>query len=263
MGNEGGPGPVGGAGNGSGAADSAETESPTGERPGADPPETSTCGTCWRQIPADRVRCQHCFGSGGTDEDDPAAWTYDRLVLAVVPADGGGEARATAVTAFERGRPLVGGPGVSHGEVTLRAAVETEPPDALTEGWPELSRAVPVTSSAGQSLFEAAAARCEGTEPIDPVIYCEDGATVEDGDAVETLSEVIEEADVQYWVVPGVVRRYRLPEEPDAFGDPLYCADCGAVTEHDPCDRDTDAAARPVRPRWVCRVCETRRDGPD
>jgi len=102
------------------------------------------------------------------------------------------------VTAFERGRPLVRGPDTLHGEVTLRAAVETAPPDELTAGWPEQSRAVPVTSRPGQSLFETAATRCEDAELTDPILYCEDGATVTDSDDVETLAAVIEDADEGY-----------------------------------------------------------------
>ncbi len=258
MWDEGGPGPMNGAGDGESPAEESD-ESATDERQETRPQATSTCATCWRQIPPDRVRCPHCFGSAGADEVDPEAWSYDRIVVATLPAEGAGDAKASAVTAFERGRSLVSGPDNTHGEVTLYAAVESPLPDELTEEWPELSGAVPVTSSAGQSLFETAAARCEGS--TDPVIYCEDGAPVADGDEVETLAVVIEDADVSYWVVPGIVKRYQLPDEPDAFGDPLYCADCGAVTEHDRVEEDR--ADRPEGGVLTCRVCGTQRRGPD
>ncbi|MBX0302785.1 hypothetical protein [Haloarcula salinisoli] len=264
MGNEGGPGPVGGTGNGSGEeiADTEQSAAPADVPTAADQSKTSTCATCWQEIPPDSVRCPHCVTPDGDCRDDAAQWSYDRVVLAVVPADGARSARASAVTAFSRARTLVSGPEFSHGEVTLWGEFETSPPTTLTEGWPTLPGAVPLASTAGRSLFETAATRCEATEPTDPTIYCEDGTAVADGDDVATLSAVIEDAEVSYWVVPGVVKRYAMPEEPDAFGDPLYCARCDAVTEHDVSDQRADAPDQPGR-LWACRVCGTERYGPE
>ncbi|MFC6755768.1 MULTISPECIES: hypothetical protein [Haloarcula] len=265
MGNEGGPGPVGGSGNGSDdeTADTEQSAAPTDEPTAADQSKTSTCATCWQEIPPGSVRCPHCVTPDGDCRDDAEPWSYDRVVLAVVPADGARAARASAAIAFARGRTIVSGPDVSHGEVTLRAAFETSLPSEPTEGWPPLPSAVPVRSAAGQSLFETATARCESPEPTDPTIYCEDGATVADGEDVETLAAVIDTADVQYWVVPGIVKRYSLPEEPDAFGNPLYCVDCGAVTEHDASDPQADTPDQPERRLWACRVCGAQRYSPD
>jgi len=257
MGKEGESEPVGGADNGSGTAESG-AESTDEEQT-----KTSTCATCWQQIPPGRVRCPHCHGSGQSGGDESETWSYDRVVLAVVPAEDARSAKRSAATAFARGRNIVSGTDVSHGEVTLRAAFEMSPPSGLTTGWPTVPSAVPVTSSTGQSLFETAATRCEASETTDPMIYCEDGAAVADAVDVETLEEVIDSAAVQYWVVPGLVKRYSLPDEPEAFGDPLYCVDCAAVTEHDTSDTGSDAASEPERQLWACRVCGAQRYGPD
>lgn len=278
MGNEGGPGP----GGGDGTEDSTETEQSEPQADERAAEKTSTCATCWQQIPPGQVRCPHCSTPAETCGDDAAPWSYDRVVLGVVPADGARRARAAAATAFARGRTIVSGPDVSHGEVTLRAAFESSLPSDLVEGWPTLPDAVPVASTDGQALFETAAEKAP--ETTDPVMYCEDGAPVADGDAAETLAEVIDDADVQYWVVPGIVKRYQLPEEPDSFGTPLYCGDCGAVTEHDGIDQRSDgvdhrsgevdhrtdgvdqrpdAADTPARELWACRVCGAQRYGPE
>ena len=264
MGNEGGTGPVGGADNDSDSGDSEASATSSGAEGDERGQQThNTCATCWQPIPADRVRCPHCLGAVQSGGDPPEASSYDRIVLGVVPADGTREAKATAATAFARGQRLRRGAEVSRSAVTLRAAFETALPSALTEGWPTLPEAVPLASTAGRSLFETARTRCRDPTLSDPVLYCEDGATVADGDEVATLAAVIEEADVSYWVVPGIVKRYSLPDEPDAFGDPLFCASCGAVTEHDPLEADADTADRPERRVLTCRVCGTQRRGPD
>lgn len=261
MGNESGSDSVGTADNDTDTSESVATPQPDAAddvEADSDRAETTTCATCWQEIPPDRVRCPYCLGSG----DRPETWFYDRIVLAVVPAGGAREARASAATAFARATTVVSGPDASHGEVTLRAAFETALPSALTDGWPDLPGAAPMTSAAGQSLFEAAAARCEAPETTDPMLYCEDGAAVAEGDDVETLERIVETADVQYWVVPGVVKQYTEMEEPDAFGTPLYCGNCGAVVEHDTADQAAASADRPERRLWVCRVCGAQRYGP-
>jgi rubredoxin len=228
----------------------------------------SSCATCWRSIPNDQVQCPHCATaqiseSSVVDEGTVEEWSFGRVVIAVVPGISTYHARALGASAFSVSDHIVTESDVSHGDVKLRADFETAPASHLTAGWPVLPAEVPVDEPAGQALFETAVDQMDWTDDGDPRIYREDGQPVTGRDELDALEREIKEADEQYWIVPGIVQRYKPSPEPSDISEQLYCIDCGSVTGQ--AFVGYDGVAEKLhrgRPIWSCQACGLPRHEP-
>jgi len=252
------------------ATDAGDTEKslpgnyPTEEEAGTG----NTCATCWRSIPDNQVQCPHCATeqiseSSVVDEGTVEEWSFGRVVIAVVPGISTYHARALGASAFSVSDHIAMGPDVSHGDVKLRADFETAPASHLTTDWPDLPAEVPIDEPAGQALFETAVDRTDWKGDGDPRIYREDGQPVTERGTLDTLEREISKADEQYWLVPGIVQRYKASTDPANIGGQLYCVDCGSVTGHEFVGHD-GIAEKPHRgrPIWACQACGLPRHEP-
>ncbi|WP_136718595.1 hypothetical protein [Halorientalis salina] len=153
---------------------------------------------------------------------------------------------------------LVPGASLQDASVKPIAEFEAEPAQTLTEGWGDLVDVATVDSDVGQRLFETAIDQTKWDDPqLEAHLYTEDGSAVTSQDDVEQLQTEIASAAEQFWIVPGVVKRYAAPEPvtvPNAPTHHLHCSDCQAETVHRYTGKTTHRE-RDGWPVWICTDC--------
>ncbi|QIO25304.1 hypothetical protein [Haloarcula sp. JP-L23] len=239
-----------------------------GDYPTRSTEDSNRCESCSRTIPAEEQQCPFCATAGVTDSpaegqsDDE--WTFGRVVVAVVDANSTYHAKALGAAAFSIADDLVAGPDTSHGEVKSVADFETEPASHLTEGWPSLPAAVPLTEETGREVLAAARTQTSwAADDATPVIYREDGTPILDESEFDSL--LADSTGMSYWVVPGLVQRYDASPDVDALIEhfegatiehELACRACQTSTAHTYVGGD-GVATHPYTGRaiWVCQDC--------
>ncbi len=253
-----------------------DEERPPGNYPAHDGDDTSTCATCWRDIPTGELECPFCanedIGESSVPESMQEAtvepWSFGRVVIAVVEANSDYHARALGAAAFSVASEddLARDFDVPYAEVMPRAEFNSEPSNTLTEGWPDLPPEAPVDQPEGRAILETAVQATDwGAPDTEPVIYREDGTPLTNSTAYEALSAAMDLAEDDYWVVPGFVKRYEIDPEGDAVTRMVsessveyeyYCRTCADMRTHTHIETD-GFADHPYmdRPIWVCNSC--------
>ncbi|MFD1588164.1 hypothetical protein ACFR9U_14370 [Halorientalis brevis] len=227
-----------------------------------------TCPSCSRTVPPHQTQCEFCAEHGirspnaaqGSPADDE--WSFGRVVLSIVPADTEYMAQALGAAAFSLAATTDLAPGCRDAEVKPVGAFETAPAEHLTAGWGDLVDSVETDTDTGHRLLDTASEQTDWTaeQPL-AHLFTEDGTAIMSRSEVRDLREEISAADEQFWVVPGVVKRYdsTLPVIPDAPTRQLQCRECHGDTEHRFTGRSTTRDSG--WPVWVCTECHQPRFG--
>lgn len=239
-----------------------------------------TCQDCDREIPESHNRCGLCARKAGETPNRPwpqdentktessqetPDWTFGRVVFAVVQASTRYEALALGTSAFTLadGDALLGDANARHADVKPVADFESSPARHLTAGWGDVVDVAPLHSDDGERLFEAAIERTVQDSGANTHLYLTEGDPLVTQDDVEELRAQNADGDEQYWLVPGIVRRYKFSPDrsiPDSEPKVLECQECGAETAH----RYTGKSALDEEhglPVWVCAECDMPRFG--
>jgi hypothetical protein len=185
-----------------------------------------TCRDCDTEIPTFWDRCELCAREAGdttnrpwlqdensepdADQETPD-WTFGRVVFAVVPSSTRYKALALGVSAFRLAdsEALIGYQEFPDVDVEPVAAFESSPATHLTAGWGDVVDIAPLDSDDGERLFEAAVERTVQASGADTYFYLTEGDPISSQEEVDTLRAQIEAGDNRYWIVPGIVRRYK------------------------------------------------------
>ncbi|WP_136718550.1 hypothetical protein [Halorientalis salina] len=161
---------------------------------------------------------------------------------------------------------LVPGASLQDASVKPIAEFEAEPARTLTEGWGDLVDIATVDSAVGQRLVQTAIDQTQWDDPqLEAHLYTEDGSAVTSQDDVEQLQTEIASRGEQFWIVPGVIKRYAAPEPvavPDAPTHHLHCSDCHEETVHRYTGKTTQRE-RDGWPVWICTDCHNPQFGHD
>ncbi|WP_424016181.1 hypothetical protein ACOZ4N_00865 (plasmid) [Halorientalis pallida] len=239
-----------------------------------------TCQDCDREIPDTHDRCGLCARKAGEMMDRPWSqddktktasdqatpdWTFGRVVFAVVQASTRYEALALGTSAFSLADAdaLVGDANAGYADVKPVADFESSPARHLTAGWGDVVDVAPLDSDDGQRLFEAALKRTVQDLGANTHLYLTEGDPLGTQDDVEELRAQNADGDEQYWLVPGIVRRYNSGPDraiPESEPEILHCRQCEEDTDHRYTGKSTLEGVR-GRPVWVCAKCNTPRFG--
>ncbi|WP_246989789.1 hypothetical protein [Halorientalis marina] len=239
-----------------------------------------TCRDCDTEIPTVWDRCELCAREAAdttnrpwlqdensetnADQETPD-WTFGRVVFAVVPSSTRYKALALGVSAFRLAdsEALIGGQEYPDADVKPVADFESPPATHLTAGWGHIVDVAPLVSDDGGRLFKAAVERTVQASGADTHLYLTEGDPLVTRDDVEAFRAQITDGDDQYWILPGIVRRYKSVSGraiPESDPEILQCRQCEEDTDHQYTGKSTLERER-GRPVWVCAECDTPRFG--
>ncbi|RXK48020.1 hypothetical protein [Halorientalis pallida] len=250
------------------------------QKPQREQYDRHTCQDCDREIPESYDRCGLCARKAGETTDRPwpqddntktesdqetPDWTFGRVVFAVVQASTRYEALALGTSAFTLadGDALLGDTNAGYADVKPVADFESSPARHLTAGWGDVVEVAPLDTDDGERLFEAAIERTVQDSGANTHLYLTEGDPLVTQDDVDTLEGQITDGDEQYWLVPGIIRRYKSDPDraiPESNPEILHCQQCEEDTDHRYTGKSTLEGER-GRPVWVCAECDTPRFG--
>ena len=243
-----------------------------------EPTEASgECQSCGASIPVDRTKCRfgltNHLGAEATSTDEPVDATLLGIVHLVVEsttfygAVAKGGAAANLLTSNEA-EPAVD-------DYTLIFDLDETPAPQLADRWPSLPAAVQVDSAAGEQLLTAARDRTgwsghgasEHHQQAPTRLYDQRGNDIRDE---SSLSEVLDDADDEAWLVPTIALTETAGEgESDSqrssgpTREHLECQNCGKATDHQfETHESISDETWTGKPIWECQVCGTARYGP-
>jgi hypothetical protein len=186
-------------------------------------------------------------------------------VLAVVPSSTRYKALALGTSAFRLAdsEALIGDQEYPDADVKPVTDFESSPAVHLTAGWGDIVDVASLESDDGERLFEAAVERTVQASGANTHLYLTEGGPINSPDELNTFREQIASEDDRYWIVPGIVRRYKSSpdqEIPERAQESLHCRWCEAETEQEYTGKSTLEGER-GRPVWICTECEEPRFG--
>lgn len=224
---------------------------------------TRTCPTCPRTIPANEQQCQYCATEGVTEPtaveaaDATDKWIFGRVVLAVVEASNDFHATALGKAALSVASPTAHDARAVDGDVKPIAMFDETPAAQLTKGWPDLPTVVAATDPVGETLLETAVEQTDwDADETPPVLFGADGTGITDRQDYEAIATGMATDERDYWLVPGVVKRYLGREDVEESKQTYDCISCESETPHEYQER-MQLCSHPHQGRqiWTCLAC--------